>query len=91
MVDHGYRHDKRPHQPIGHGQRCHEVICHGPESSGGKHGEDDQRVADLQAYKNVATCHRQTSLNKPTRREEIIVKLSYDDFTPVNTFYQVMY
>lgn len=47
MVDHGYRHDERPDQPVGHGQRRHEVVCDRPESPGGEYGEYDQRVTHL--------------------------------------------
>lgn len=39
MVDNGYRHDECPDQPIGHGQRRHEVICYCPKPPGRKYGE----------------------------------------------------
>lgn len=47
VVDRSYGHHERADQPIGHGQRCHEVIRYRAKSPGRENGEYDQRVANL--------------------------------------------
>jgi hypothetical protein len=60
VIDRSYGHDERADQPIGHCQRCHEVIRHRPQSPGREHGEYDQRVAHLETTEKMMNSMRPT-------------------------------